>query len=305
MFNIQLLRYFSALMLTVSMAYSSQINQKEHSSKSVRSIEDIMEMSPVNFENDIYAQSMVFAAAENWKEQMHKFCQNVKSKLPQANCRVTMKANTVNDLTKTILKKCSGKKLDSIGKMNDIARARVDVSFIDEIRIAIVSIIVSASKSGLKVKKIKQPRRPIMEELRLFGYPRWHILFSDDKGFTFEWQIGTKNVTTYYETPGISVAKGLNLAPSIKNNLHNIAYKIFGRTMAHILAGKTEEEKNLSKKIRVFLKELDFSLAIAGHFKLSHAYVQDDIKELHVKASEVLAEVEKVLGQEFILKLLN
>jgi hypothetical protein len=197
--------------------------------------------------------------------------------VPTDSAYTLLKRDEFDAFRDGVIEKVHRKKYKTVAEMDDIARGRFNVPNGDAVR-RLVQVVESQTLFELVDGKAQGPKD---REGVKFGYPRYHTILRDKRtGLTFEWQIGTRMTTQFFEVEGIDV-HGLKLKEGMHRNIHDIEYDIFkylqdkNRPLADELgipAYRREvaafAERTYTETDRITPKEFDSTLA-AMHARAS------------------------------------
>jgi len=113
-------------------------------------------------------------------------------------------------------------------------------------------------------------------------------------GLRFEWQIGTGATTSVYEKEGIDLPEGVELAPGMHRDIHDIEYDIF--------AGIAQKYPDLHQfyDLPLFHAKVDEVSADAGLHGDQTGDFDGKLKQLHEVASDKLKLIVKDKGADWL-----
>jgi hypothetical protein len=149
--------------------------------------------------------------------------------LPTDAAYTILKRETLEAFTDGVLGKVHRNKYEKVWQMDDMARGRFNLATGADVK----RVVEALEKQGLFIVKNDKPGQqgkaegPKEREKVEMGYPRYHAIMKDPVlGITFEWQIGTKRTTDFFELPGIELGE-LKLKEGMTPNIHDIEYDVF------------------------------------------------------------------------------
>jgi hypothetical protein len=259
-----------------------------------------LDMSAEELANDVAAQQELFQAAQEACARQNAFIQSVLKELGiQAEGYSILKRPSFDSFIEGVLKKVGGRKkgkYKTIGEMTDMVRGRVNLD--DPKLIQKVADAIQA-RNDIEVHDFRKSRTVVGVQN---GYPRYHVdVIDPETGIAHEWQIGTKQITDFYETPGIDVGK-LDIQPGSRN-IHDVEYDILGSIdepnpdWAPEVIAKCKKivSETTVHSLRVEVAEFSSKL---GRQNVSAAELESTTKMLHQKIAAVLKEVIKIAGGE-------
>jgi hypothetical protein len=264
-----------------------------------------LDQSPEEFAKDTpeqkAAQQELFDRAKEAVPRQQAFIDSILSelKIAGAEAESILKRNIVSEFTKKIIEKVRDRKdYKTVGEMTDIIRGRVDLDNPADVE-RVKDAILSQGKVSVKDVQFQRVQAGVDG-----GYPRVHIEVIDpETGLVHEWQIGPKQATEVFETPGIDPA-GIDIKPE-NTNLHDIEYDIFKSMEDPSDLLSLEEQAALRKLaqevgIPEFRKKVAELAARTGKEKVPASELAQRIKELHTEAGAILKALVQKKGIPFV-----
>lgn len=261
-------------------------------------------------QEDKEAQLLLYNYSQRVLRRLEAVSYYLKQKI---DCKTvtSLKNNDLDSFIASVCDKCARKNYDRVGRMHDMARARVSATTESQIQKLMRIVNSFSDKFRFKEIKIIKPRRPFRvnnlddsAERTVFGYPRFHVVFEDQNGFMVEWQFETRWTGKLCETPGDIFPKNFPTPKSYRNDLHDVAYRLFFK-----LVENTKEDGDLDKVLKFigleeFLHNHDVIIALA-HIK-SNIYTEQDLAKdlqfLHEWAARIISAIIIFYGPDFVLK---
>ena len=257
-----------------------------------------LDMSAAEFAADEAAQQELYQAALDACTRQKAFMDSVLKDLGiEAEAYSIPKRPDFEGFRDGVLKKVGERKkgkYKTISQMTDMIRGRVNLD--DPKLIQKVGDEVLARNEN-NVHDFRQSRDVVGVKA---AYPRYHVdIIDPETGMVHEWQIGTKQITEFYETPGIDVGK-LDILEA-NRNVHDVEYDILGSidepnadwpaeriAKCNKIAGETSIHE-------VRVKVARFSAKL-GRENVSQTELDDAIRTLHEEISKVLRDVIESAG---------
>ncbi len=226
----------------------------------------------------------------------------------------SLKNNDLESFIASVCDKCSRKNYDCLGRMHDMARARGSAKNLSQMKNMMRLVKKFSQNLGFIQLKIIKPRRPIKlnnltldettETTDYYGYPRFHVVFKDENGFRVEWQFETIWTGKLCETPGDIFPVGFPTPKNYKNDLHDVAYRLFFKFVEDAKNDETLLEVLKHVHMGEFLRSHDLIIAVA-HLT-SHVYLEEDFKKdlifLHAWAGVIISDLITFFGPDYLLK---
>jgi len=257
-----------------------------------------LDMSAEELAKDVPAQYELHKSALEACARMKAFIDSVLLDLKiNAEAYSIPKREDFGEFRDGVLKKVGERKkgkYKTVSQMTDIIRGRVnldDPALIQEVANAI------RARKDISVSSFRKSRTVVGVEN---GYARYHIDVIDPKtGMVHEWQIGTKQMTEFYEKPGIEVGK-LDIKPN-NRNIHDVEFDILGAIdepnpewpAAQIAKCNKIASETPIRALR--LKVAKFSARLREQ-NVSQTELDNTIRTLHEEISKVLGEVIEKAG---------
>ncbi len=265
-----------------------------------------LDQSAQEFAADKPAQSELFQRAGEAVARQNKFIRKILADLdlnPDFG-RSIPKRKTLADFAQKIIDKVGGRKgYPTVGGMTDMIRGRVNVE--DP---ADAERVYQAILAQIESRPLKWQRPRAVADVPN-GYPRFHIDVEDpETGITHEWQIGTQQVTDFYETPGIDPA-GVHIEPG-NTNIHDIEYDIFksiDEPNKDLPADQQQALRELAAQLNLhpFRQKVAQFAARLGGETVPAAELATTIKAVHAEASALLRELVRLKGTAFVESFLH
>jgi hypothetical protein len=245
----------------------------------------------------------LFRAAQWMRAAQQSLAQGILAELglPPDAAYTILKRDTIEAFTDGVLGKMHRNKYDKVLRMDDMARGRFNLATGADVK----RVVEALEKQDLfKVKNDKPGQQgkaegPKEREKVEMGYPRYHAIMKDPvTGLTFEWQIGTKRTTEFFELPGIELGK-LTLKEGMTPNIHDIEYDIFKYLQESDKPGYADLAKELG--IPEYRKKVaQYAAKTFEGNTVPEAEFRQSLAEFHKEASTILANLIERKGVEFV-----
>jgi hypothetical protein len=258
-----------------------------------------LDMTADEFEKDTAAQDEFFKAAQTVRDRMDAFAKKILKDLGIQNgtAESILKRDGKADFVKGVLNKVRGRKYAKLGQMTDAVRGRFNVDDPKDVKRIVEAL------QGRPDEQTPDFRRPQVTSVTDpkprsgvdNGYPRFHVDVKDpETSIVHEWQIGTKQTTALFETPGIYVGPLEAKIESKNRNIHDIEYDIFKSidepSPKQFSPAEQAELRKLSEDCGIpeFRKHVAELAARTGSERIPDTELDAKIHTLLTRASEIL-----------------